>query len=103
MALQRIMPGWVPDMSACDSLENGVILPYNRVRAKADELDALSLLYSAPPNARLRVCECCLRHLHVFSPFSPPVPLDNRCVLLPPARRSRARLPPTLLPCPTPV
>ena len=35
------MPGWVPDMSACDSLENGVILPYNRVRAKADELDAL--------------------------------------------------------------
>lgn len=41
MALQRIMPGWVPDMSACDSLENGVILPYNRVRAKADELDAL--------------------------------------------------------------
>ena len=41
MALQRIMPGWVPDMSACDSLENGVILLYNRVRAKADELDAL--------------------------------------------------------------
>ena len=35
------MPGWVPDMSACDSLENGVILLYNRVRAKADELDAL--------------------------------------------------------------
>ena len=31
----------VPDMSACDSLENGVILLYNRVRAKADELDAL--------------------------------------------------------------
>lgn len=43
MALQRIMPGWVPDMSACDSLENGVILLYNRVRAKADELDALML------------------------------------------------------------
>lgn len=41
LALQRIMPGWVPDMSACDSLENGVILLYNRVRAKADELDAL--------------------------------------------------------------
>ena len=41
VALQRIMPGWVPDMSACDSLENGVILLYNRVRAKADELDAL--------------------------------------------------------------
>ena len=35
------MPGWVPDMSACDSLENGVILLYNRVRAKVDELDAL--------------------------------------------------------------
>lgn len=31
----------VPDMSACDSLENGVILLYSRVRAKADELDAL--------------------------------------------------------------
>lgn len=41
MALQWIMLGWVPDMSACDSLENGVILLYNRVRAKADELDAL--------------------------------------------------------------
>ena len=26
----------------------------------------LSLLCSDPPNARLRVCECCLRHLHVF-------------------------------------
>ena len=34
---------------------------------------------------------------------SPPVPLDGRCVLLPPVRRSRARLPPALLPCPTPV
>ena len=52
---------------------------------------------------RLRVCECCLRHLHVFSPFSPPVPLDGRCVLLPPVRRSRARLPPALSPCPTPA
>lgn len=41
VALQWIMLGWVPDMSACDSLENGVILLYNRVRAKADELDAL--------------------------------------------------------------
>mgnify|MGYP006957279357 FL=1 len=42
MALQRIMPGWVPDMSACDSLENGVILLYNRVRARANaELDVL--------------------------------------------------------------
>lgn len=29
------------NVSACDSLENGVILLYNRVRAKADELDAL--------------------------------------------------------------
>ena len=36
------MPGWVPDMSACDSLENGVILLYNRVRARANaELDVL--------------------------------------------------------------
>ena len=42
VALQRIMPGWVPDMSACDSLENGVILLYNRVRARANaELDVL--------------------------------------------------------------
>ena len=32
----------VPDMSACDSLENGVILLYNRVRARANaELDVL--------------------------------------------------------------
>ena len=62
-----------------------------------------SLLYSAPPNARLRVSECCLRHLRVFLPFSPPVPPDGRCVLLPPVRRSRARLPPALLPCPTPA
>ena len=62
-----------------------------------------SLLCSDPPNARLRVCECCLRHLHVFSPFSPPVPPDGRCVLLPPVRRSRARLPPALSPCPTPA
>ena len=52
---------------------------------------------------RLHVCECCLRHLHVFSPFSPPVPPDGRCVLLPPVRRSRARLPPVLSPCPTPA
>lgn len=62
-----------------------------------------SLLCSAPPNARLRVCECCLRHLHVFSPFSPPVLPSGRCVLLPPARRSRAHLPPALSPCPTPA
>ena len=40
VALQWIMLGWVPDMSACDSLENGVIVLYNRVRATADELDA---------------------------------------------------------------
>lgn len=32
----------VPDMAACDSLENGVILLYNRIRAKANaELDIL--------------------------------------------------------------
>ena len=42
--------------------------------------------------------------LPVFvSPFSPPVPPDGRCVLLPPARRNRAHLPPALLPCPTPA
>ena len=28
---------------------------------------------------------------------------DDRCVLLPPARRNRAHLPPVLSPCPTPA
>ena len=53
-------------------------------------------------NVAFAICTF-FRHLHVFSPFSPPVPPDGRCVLLPPARRSRAHLPPALSPCPTPA
>ena len=39
------------------------------IRTEAIHLaDANSLRCSAPPSARLRVCGCCPRHLHVFWP-----------------------------------
>lgn len=55
------------------------------------------------PSARPPACVPCHRRTVFVSPFSPPVPPGGRCVLLPLAQRSRARLPPTLLPCPTPA
>ena len=55
------------------------------------------------PSGRRPACAPCRRRMVFVLPFSPPVPPDGRCVLLPPVRRSRARLPPTLLPCPTPA